>query len=322
MPHLPDDKFIAEYRSLTAGAGFVPLDNRTLLKLTGDDCAVFFNNLCTNDIRRLQPGQGCEAFLCDVRGKTAGHVFAMLQSDSLVVSTTGGQAEKLLAHLEKYHITEDVQMSDHSNDWAEVLLSGPKWQESLPRQIELPTEYLQQTGGQIRDVEVNIARVDITGDSCYLLRCTRGERDRVLDGLSKHGGMACSIESLETARIKAGFPWFGIDITDAHFPQEVNRNEQAISFTKGCYLGQETVARIDALGHVNKLLVRLQFEGGAKATVGMPIESEGAEVGTVTSVARSLPDEGLLALGYIRREQAEPGRRLKSSAGPVKVIPA
>ena len=320
MPHISDDNLLAEVQSLTVGAGFVSLDDRTLIELTGDDCIAFFQNLCTNDIRRLQPGQGCEAFLCDVRGKTVGHVFALLQSDSLVVSTTGGQAEKLMAHLEKYHITEDVQLTDRSKDWTELLLSGPKWQDSLPSQIDLPVQYLQHAGGQVRGVEVDIARVDITGESSYLLRCASGERERVLDGLCKHGGTACSIESLEIARIKAGFPWFGIDITDAHLPQEVNRNDRAISFTKGCYLGQETVARIDAMGHVNKLLVGLRFEGEDHVMTGMPLESGGAQVGAITSVARPLPDEGLLALGYVRREKAEPGTLLESPAGPARVI--
>jgi folate-binding protein YgfZ len=126
-------------------------------------------------------------------------------------------------------------------------------------------------------------------------------------------------EAFEAARIEAGFPMFGHDITENNLPQEVSRNGRAISFTKGCYLGQETVARIDALGHVNKTLVGLRYLVSQVPKVGATILNGDEPVGTVTSATWSPKHEAPMALGYIRRGFNTPGTRLASHIGPTEV---
>jgi folate-binding protein YgfZ len=138
--------------------------------------------------------------------------------------------------------------------------------------------------------------------------------------LREAGAIECGRDALETCRIEAGMPLFGRDITDDNLPQEVNRNAQAISFTKGCYLGQETVARIDALGHVNKLLVRLQFLGQGVPSTGSELTLDGKTVGHVTSATFSPRIGKALALAYVRTASTEPGTRLQSAGGDAVVV--
>jgi folate-binding protein YgfZ len=135
------------------------------------------------------------------------------------------------------------------------------------------------------------------------------------------GARPCGFDALEAARLEAGTPWYGRDITDKNLPQEVARDPLAISFVKGCYIGQETVARIDALGHVNKLLVGVRFPGASHAPEpGTDLTAAGQSVGQITSSALSPKLGHPLALAYIRRGHHEPGTRLDSDQGPAEVI--
>ena len=126
--------------------------------------------------------------------------------------------------------------------------------------------------------------------------------------------------AVESARLEAGVPLFGHDITADNLPQEVARDARAISFTKGCYLGQETVARIDALGHVNRLLVGLKFAGQAAPPTGTVLLAGQQDVGHVTSAAWSPRLAAPLALAYVRRSHAKKGSTLSSAAGAAEVI--
>jgi folate-binding Fe-S cluster repair protein YgfZ len=118
-PPVFSDQLAAEYRALTQTWGLVDVSDRTRIELTGRDRASFLNGFCTNDIQRLEPGHGCEAFLTNLKGRTIGHVFVTCGHDSLVLETVPGQAETILAHLDRYLIREDVQLLDRTQDWGE-----------------------------------------------------------------------------------------------------------------------------------------------------------------------------------------------------------
>jgi folate-binding protein YgfZ len=133
-------------------------------------------------------------------------------------------------------------------------------------------------------------------------------------------GSQCSRETLEMLRIEQGYPWFGVDISEENLPQEVNRNQQAISFTKGCYLGQETVARIDALGHVNRMLCGVAFSGNEMPDAGLQLNSGDKVAGQVTSAAWSPKLGHPLALAYLRRGSEAPGTTLSSVSGDGTVM--
>ncbi len=134
------------------------------------------------------------------------------------------------------------------------------------------------------------------------------------------GATECRPAAFDAARIEWGFPLYGVDITDKNLPQEVARDALAISFVKGCYLGQETVARIDALGHVNKLLVGVRFHGATVPSPDTELSAAGQTVGHVTSATYSPRLSAPLALAYVRRGSNEPGTKLSSALGDAAVV--
>ena len=138
--------------------------------------------------------------------------------------------------------------------------------------------------------------------------------------LGEAGVRPCGAEVFEIVRVEAGFPWYGRDIHEDCLPQEVNRDAQAISFTKGCYLGQETVARIDALGHVNRKLAGVRWYGSEMLQSGQELTVAGQAIGRVTSAVWSPRARAVLALAYLRHGFDQPGARLETASGVAEVV--
>jgi folate-binding protein YgfZ len=273
----------SDYEALSRGEGIVDVSDRTKLELRGSDRASFLHNFCTNDIKRLQPGDSCEAFVCNVKGHVLAHVQVLCREDVLWLDTVAGQAERLAAHLDRYLIREDVQIVDRTEELAAYFVCN-----------ERPGSF----------------RIGIA-PSAHIVWLEKGERPETI---------VCSRHALDILRVEHGYPWFGVDITEENLPQEVNRNEQAISFTKGCYLGQETVARIDALGHVNKTLCQVSFPGPRIPEAGEQLISDGKTIGHVTSAVWSPQLNAPLALAYVRRGHNAVGSKLSSSVGDATVV--
>ena len=312
-----------EYLALTAGVGSVDCSDRTQLELSGDDRTKFLNNLTTNAVSALQPGKGCESFVLDVRGHVVGHLLVFCTPETLVLDTEPNQAERLLKYLERYHIRERIELHDCSAQWGELLLAGTGADDLLKRMtanaLSIPHDYLSHVAATIAGQSVWLRRVEITGPNSFFIGGSREAMPAVADALIGSGAVRCGAATLESVRIEAGWPRYGIDISDQNLPQEVGRNGQAISFTKGCYLGQETVARIDALGHVNKQLVSVQFSGPEVPPPGIELRFGGKVVGTVTSSTFSPRDSAPTALAYVRREHFGTGTRLESDYGVAEV---
>jgi tRNA-modifying protein YgfZ len=304
-----------QYQALTQAWGLVDVSNRTRLELTGKDRADFLSGFCTNDLRRLEPGRGCEAFLTNAKGRIIGHVLVFCGPQSLIVETVPGQVDPILNHLDRYLIREDVQLQDRTADWGELLIAGPHAGVCLSRWLDRDLDERMR-----EQVWMSLYRIKLGDDDAYLAFMPRTDLGRRIAELTSLGARLCSDAVLDVLRIEAGWPQFGKDITDANLPQEVNRDALAISFTKGCYLGQETVARLDALGHVNRLLVSVRWHGSTIPAVGEQLEAEGQSVGTVTSVVWSPRYSAPLALAYVRTPHHYEGTPLQSAAGPAVVV--
>ncbi|MEX0585541.1 MAG: glycine cleavage T C-terminal barrel domain-containing protein, partial [Pirellulales bacterium] len=167
---------------------------------------------------------------------------------------------------------------------------------------------------------VTVARVDLTGPDGFLIASPRADTGAVRTALLEAGAVAVGPDAVESARIERGWPLFGRDISQANLPQEVARDERAINLNKGCYLGQETVARIDALGHVNRRLVGVQFSGEAIPAAGTELLADDKNVGKVTSAAWSPRLDAPLSLAYVRRGHDAPGTDLETSYGAATVV--
>ena len=309
------------YLVLVQAVGVVELSARTQIEFTGNDRSSFLHNFCTNSVRDLAPGSGREAFVLDSKGHVLGHILLFVTPHSIVLDTVGGQAERLVGHFERYVIREDVTIRDRTGDWADLLVAGPQAADLLDSLgLHTPDEPLAHTEAALGGNRLFIRRVDLVGPESFLVACERIAAPEVLAAVANDGAIQAGLEAFETARIEAGTPVYGQDITEKNLPQEVNRDAQAISLNKGCYLGQETVARIDALGHVNKVLAGVRFQSSEVPPVGTELTTDGGVVGTVTSACYSPGLQAALALGFVRTGQTTRGTRLSSQYGPAEVI--
>lgn len=297
-----ENTFEQQYNAMQHGRATAGLPGWSSFTLTGADRGRFVNNFCTNDVKSLAPGDYRETFFTDVKGRIIGHGVLYADDDRLIFIGPPNQSAALIQHLDRYIIREDVQLHDSTADFAILFLS------------QRPTSESALTAAKF----VSWPRIG-RGESGILL-VQRHDADKALETLRQLGYLTVDPETFSAARIEAGLPLFGVDFDSNNLPQEVNRNREAISFTKGCYLGQETVARIDALGHVNKQLMGVRFSHAAAPEPGAELKHAGRVVGTVTSVAVSPRVGAPIAIAMIRREATSPGTHLESSAGQAEVV--
>lgn len=318
---LPSES-LAQYEALTSGVGVSQLSGRTIIDVTGSDRTQFLQSFTTNDVKKLSSGRGCEAFVTSSQGKTLGHILIFCEADKYVLDTTPGQAAALISHFERYVITEDVQFADRTADLCDLLIAGPKSAAVLSTVTggDSPTELLSHAQATIAGCSVTVCRVEYAGPVGYFVQTLVGDAGIVAAALSGAGAVICDAAAVDAARLEAGVPLFGIDVTPENLPQEVARDDRAISFTKGCYLGQETVARIDAVGHVNRLLVGLKLSSEELPNSGLTLLANDQQIGHVTSSVWSPRLARPLALGYVRRSNAKPGSQLSSAAGLAEVV--
>jgi folate-binding protein YgfZ len=327
----------------TPPAWWAPAPPRDTLLVAGRDAVRFIDNFQTAAVARLAPHAGTEAFFTDGRGWVIALANILRLDDveedgtSLWIDLPAGMAARLHDHLEHYHIREDVGFRDVSVERAGLLLGGPAAAAWLaagagagPRlTAEPPLERLDHLAALLGDLPVRVVKDDWFGAETFRLICTAAERPRLMAWLTDAGLPEIDTSALEEARILAANPE-PADIPEKTLPQELGRDARAISFTKGCYLGQETVARLDALGHVNRRLMTLAIEG-ALPRLPAPVElaTGGGIVGTVTSACPS-PQLGCgigLALVQVKPLAAVPaaappasGPRLTVAGTPARVV--
>jgi tRNA-modifying protein YgfZ len=299
----PDTNFpLDEYHALRTGFGILPLEGWSSVTFTGADRQLFLNNFCTNEVKRLVPGEHCEAFITNVKGKVLGHGLVDCRTEELVFISVPEQAPLLVEHLDRYIIREDVQLRDSTAERAYLLISGG------------------DGAGREPAAEHWIRWRLLDTEFCGLQETRPAHLPSVMQEALTSGAAKCGAEAFNALRIEAGTPLFGVDFNTENLPQEIGRDELAISFTKGCYLGQETVARIDALGHVNRSIVGVRFAGPNVPPVGLELTCGEDSAGRVTSASVSPQFESPLALAMVRRPWNSPGTRLDSAAGACEVI--
>lgn len=302
--------------SLQPGFGYLPLTVDRLV-LTGADRVKFLHGFCTADIKRMTPGEIREAFILNTKGKLVGHVQVLCGEDSLELVTWPDQAAGLREHLDRYLIREQVEFGLTAAApalflFADSGLLPPSLGEMAPgtwRELPLPPGNCLLAVG------------DFCGPGCLLLSgksSPAASLEQVAAWLETTcGGGRVDLELLEAHRLANCFPRFGVDADAETLPQELQRDRQAISFDKGCYLGQETVARIDALGHVNRLLVRLSVDAGGLPPLPADLCQGETRVGRLTSVAGR--DAKRIGLGLVKRGLARPGTQLQCGGATLVV---
>lgn len=308
----------AGYSASNRSVALADRGDRVRIAISGPDRAKLLHNLTTNEIKRLPAGCGVEAFLTNGQGRTLGFLLIHAEPGRLLVRADPGSAEAILAHLGKYGLFEDaapVDISDVTSEWHLVGPGAVGVAESLG--LTPPATDLGIAAGSVAGRTVTIVREDPTGRPGLTILAAKDDAQAVGSALGAEvegrGGAKLSPGAYEALRIEAGTPAFGRDVTSANLPQEIDRDARAISFVKGCYLGQETVARLDAMGHVNKILVGAVADSGRFPPAGATLQADGKDVGVVTSSAYSPGWSRGVVLGYAKVANARPGSRLVAS---------
>jgi aminomethyltransferase len=290
----------AEYDALRDGAGVIDLSFRGRLCVLGADRQRFLNGQVTNNVKDLQGGHGCYAALVSAKGKLQSDINIYCLENELLLDLEPGYADGVAQRLEKFVIAEDVQIIDAAPHYgllsvqgAKAASLGDKWPEEVMRISEAGEIFAAnrpRLGGAGFDLFVPIA----------------GLREAA-EQLVSRGGRLCGWEAFETARVELGIPRFGVDMDDTNLAPEA-LGEGAISYSKGCYIGQEVIARVRTYGQVAKSLRRLKL--GGDVTKGAKLFLGDKEVGYVTSVVRSPALNAVVGLGYVRREANIKGAEL------------
>jgi tRNA-modifying protein YgfZ len=285
-----------QYRALREEAGAARRE-RGILVASGQDAAEYLQGQLTNDIEALEPGQCTYSALLDRKGKMQADMRVLRTAEDVRIGVEPEALAASLRHLTMYAIGRDVSVEDHTGKLALISVVGPASSEltGLP---PLNSEN-DHTHAQLDGIETTVIRTDTGLD----LVVDASDADGALGALEKRGVALVSEDALEIVRVENGRPRFGREMTQETIPQEAGINERAVSFTKGCYIGQETVARLHYKGKPNRHLRGLRLsspaEAGAVVTLG---ERELGKVGT----AVLSPAHGAIALAILRRE-ASPG---------------
>jgi len=311
----------AELEALISGCGVYQLNSRARIAVTGGDRVRWLNGMVTNNIRDLAPGHGVYAFLLNPQGHILGDLYAYNRGESLIVDTDQAQSEKLLATFDHYIIMDDVEVANVSDKLTAIGATGPKVREVMRAAgFEIPElEPLQFVDMTRHNVPVTVVRNDNASVESYELWLSPDQLTLVQDALTKAGATLVGTNALELLRIAAGIPRYGPDIRERDLPQETEQL-RAVHFSKGCYIGQEIVERIRSRGAVHRKFTGFEVQGALPA-VGTKIQADGRDIGEITSVA-SLPladGERSVALGYIRREIATPGKQLQAGSTRLSV---
>ncbi len=287
---------------------FLRLTNRTCVSIAGRDRHRLLHSFCTADIKLLKLHRATEAFVLNDKGKILWHGLVLSMDTELLLIGAGTQAATLMAHLERYVIRDDVQLIDRSANLDSFFIFGPTTNSRLSALVGDLPDRNEISVRAVGDVSFTICQLEVAGWG-YLLLTNTLDRTVIETWLRSADLTCCSAAELEYYRIENQTPWYGDDMDDSNLPQELQRDQKAISFHKGCYLGQETVARIDAIGRVNQLLVGLEIESTIPPESGMELQLDGKVVGRLTSVAHDHTGT-FVGLGYVRRGHSAAGTKL------------
>jgi tRNA-modifying protein YgfZ len=267
---------IAELEALRSGRGVVDRSDRGFVRVSGPDAFSFLQALVSADLDPVADGEGVTSLLLHPQGKLDVAFRLVRVGDEAWLDTDPGLAPRLVTSLERFKIRVDAQIADRSDEWGMLTVMGAEPRESHGSVQVVPTA----------------SGFDLVGP--------RAEIVTSRDELSEQGLTSVGAVAYEAFRIEQGVPVQPADVDESTIPQEAELELDAVSFTKGCFLGQELVCRIDSRGHVNRFLRRLVAIEGERPVPGAEIVVEGKVVGAVTSVT---PEPfGPVALGYVRRE--------------------
>ncbi|MBM3795623.1 MAG: aminomethyl transferase family protein [Acidobacteria bacterium] len=286
------------YQALRESAGVFDLSGRGHLRVTGEDRARLLHAMTTNHIQALQPGAACYAFFLNAQGKVLADVNVIATETSLLLDLEAERAQPMYEHLDRFIIADDAEVTNLTDHVSVIALEGPQAPAVMERMgIDAPEEF--------RWVDWRtwvVAGLSATGERGFRFFMPRAEGPGVMSWIAGAGATMASFDEWNVVRLERGVPRYGVDITEREIPHETRLVEHAVSFSKGCYLGQEIVERVRSRGHANRALVNLLLMGHTAPAPRAKLSVDDQAVGEITSAAFSPSVGAVVALGYVRVE--------------------
>ena len=326
LPEVFSD-FDAEYRAARESVALFDTNWHAAITLSGPDRVRYLNAIVTNDIKALSEGSGTLALLLNPQGHILAELEVYALKEKLLVLTHASVRERAIETLDKFIIMDDVTLEDVTDKLGSLAIEGPK----------AGAIFSQSTGLAIEGFsEMAFADVAVDAVPCHLIRhshfglpgaeiiAPREKLEIIWQNLhtavhAQHG-RPIGMQALHALRLEAAIPWFPLDFNDTVIPHEAAVESTHISFSKGCYTGQEIVERVRSRGHVNRRRTQLKFSTQEAPTGGTKLRADGADVGYVTSAAFSPSAGTAIGMGYVRREHNSPGSILEFDGGTATVI--
>jgi folate-binding protein YgfZ len=340
---LPDDWGDAreEQRFANESVALIDKNYRAYFTFSGPDRVRYLNAILTNNIKDLASGQGVVSLLLNAQGRILAEIETFAEAEKLFCVSYLMIRDRLAEVLEKYIIMDDVTFSDDAEKFGALALEGPGVAEIVKELTGVDLNSLPELG--YLDVTVSSRTSDVaTADNasvkseraipCRMVRRFAGtefivERDKLeplwavlLQATRRHGGGPMGYKALSAQRLVQGVPWFGYDFGEKQIPHEAGLESSHISYTKGCYTGQEIVERVRSRGQVNRRRVELLFSGDGVPENGAELTIDGTAVGYVTRAARSWFPPGVLGMGYLGKEHRSVGANVRWNGGSATVV--
>lgn len=301
------------YRALKESAAWFRIPGRGRIRAIGADRARLLHALCTNHVQQLTPGEGCYAFFLNAQGRIQADAHILCFEDHLLIDTEPETRERLLAHIDRYIIADDVTIEDRSDSISTLAIEGPTSAEVLAR---LGAPAPEKSYGWAPWGHRWTARLAATGGTGFWILSAPED----LEALSASLDLPqASEDDVRKVRLENGKPRYGEDIFDTTIPHET-RQMHAVHFNKGCYLGQEIVERVRSRGRVNKELRRLSIAAQAVPERGAKVLAGGKEAGEITTAVFSPAHSTVLAFAYIRVEHLRPNAEFDVNGAAARIF--
>jgi folate-binding protein YgfZ len=317
----------SEYPRARESVALFDTGYRAVFHLAGPDRARYLNAVTSGDIRGLMAGRGTPGLLLNSQGHILAELETFAEEERFVLLSHAMVGSRTFETLDKYIIMDDCTLTDVTSEWTSCALEGPRAGEVLRALCGVALDGLPLFGHQaaeIADVKCRILRrchFDLPGVEILAPREAMPAVWEAARGAAQaaQGGLL-GWETVNTLRIEAGVRWFGVDFDDTVIPHEAGLDQTHISYTKGCYTGQEIVERVRSRGKLNRWLALLEFTGDVPPVHGAKLEADGKAWGYVTSCAFSPARKAHIGFGYLRREHNAPGAVLDYPTGTASVL--
>jgi folate-binding protein YgfZ len=307
-----------EYWTIRKNVGISDISNSGRLTVKGKDRSTWLNGLVTNDLSKLRENIGIRSALLNTKARVLADLYIYSLGDSFLVDTGNALAFKVKQILDQFIITEQVEVDDSSQDLVQITLQGPKSSLAIKQVLGLDVSQLEGLHIKQLGPSIIISR-DRTGESGFDIILPRDESEAVWQAFMLNAAdlvQPVGSTALDILRLEAGIPKYGIDVDENNIILESGFKD-AISFTKGCYMGQEVVARATHIGRVNKQLAQFQIESTKPPTPRTKLTVDSRDGGYLTSTAYSPGIAKVVALGYVNRDFAKENTRLAVDQGTV-----